>query len=187
MVVFFLIMIPVTISALDALKIEAISGPATQMLHTILDAIPNVLGALILLAIGYFVGKLAKQAIEQILPSMGFDRAVGALGFTPEGDAVAHRRHGGDDRDHALLRGQGGRAAAVADHRGDAGAAARARRPGAVRRGIILGGVVIARLVSNLVGGAGTAKAGCRRSSNGRSSRCRWRWACASWASPTRS
>jgi hypothetical protein len=83
MVVFFLIMIPITIAALDALRIEAISGPATEMLQTILDAIPLVLGAALLVAIGYFVGKLAKAAIEQILPSMGFDRAVSALGFVP--------------------------------------------------------------------------------------------------------
>jgi hypothetical protein len=87
MVVFFLIMIPVTISALEALRIEAISGPATQMLRTILDSIPNVLGALILLAIGYFVGKLAKQAIEQILPTMGFDRAVSGFGIPSGGGA----------------------------------------------------------------------------------------------------
>lgn len=83
MLVFLLIMIPVTISALDALKIEAISGPATQMLRTILDSIPNVLGALILLGIGYFVGKLVKQAVEQILPTMGFDRSLAAMGVTP--------------------------------------------------------------------------------------------------------
>lgn len=83
MLVFLLIMIPVTISALDALKIQAISEPATQMLRTILDSIPNVLGALILLAIGYFVGKLVKQAVEQILPTMGFDRSLAAMGVTP--------------------------------------------------------------------------------------------------------
>jgi hypothetical protein len=89
MLVFLLIMIPVTISALDALKIEAISTPATHMLRTILDAIPNVLGALILLAIGYFVGRLVKQAIEQILPTMGFDRAVAELGLAPVGDRAS--------------------------------------------------------------------------------------------------
>jgi hypothetical protein len=82
-VVFYLIMIPVTIAALEALHIAAISGPATEMLRTILDAIPNVLGAVILVAIGFFVGRIAKGAIEQILPSMGFDRAVGALGLSP--------------------------------------------------------------------------------------------------------
>ena len=80
MLVFLLIMVPVTISALDALRIEAISTPATQMLRTILDAIPNVLGALILLAIGYFIGGLVKQAIDQILPTLGFDRAVAEFG-----------------------------------------------------------------------------------------------------------
>lgn len=89
MLVFLLIMIPVTISALDALRIEAISTPATQMLRTILDAIPNVLGALILLAIGYFVGRLVKQALEQILPTMGFDRAVGEFGIAPAGDRAS--------------------------------------------------------------------------------------------------
>lgn len=80
MLVFLLIMIPVTISALEALKIEAISAPATEMLRTILDAIPNVLGALILLAIGFFVGRLVKGALEQILPTMGFDRSVAEFG-----------------------------------------------------------------------------------------------------------
>lgn len=82
MLVFLLIMIPVTISALDALKIQAFSQPATEMLRTILDSIPNVLGALILLAIGYFIGKLVKQAVDQILPTMGFDRAIGAMGVS---------------------------------------------------------------------------------------------------------
>ncbi|HEY1144893.1 MAG TPA: mechanosensitive ion channel, partial [Allosphingosinicella sp.] len=84
LVVFFLIMIPVTIAALEALHIQSISGPATEMLRTILDAIPNVLGAAALIAIGFFVGRLAKAFVEQVLPSMGFDRAVGALGFSPE-------------------------------------------------------------------------------------------------------
>lgn len=89
MLVFLLIMIPVTISALDALRIEAISAPATQMLRTILDAIPNVLGALILLAIGYFVGRLVKQALEQILPTMGFDRAIAEIGLAPANDRAS--------------------------------------------------------------------------------------------------
>ena len=94
MVVFFLIMIPVTISALDALKIEAISGPATQMLRTILDSIPLVIGALILLAIGFLLGKLAKQAIEQLLPVDGL-RPVGQRDrhLHRRRRALARRRH----------------------------------------------------------------------------------------------
>ena len=79
--VFFLIMIPIAIAALEAAGIAAISEPATQMLAAIFKAIPNVLGAAMLLGIGYWIGRLAKQSIEQILPPLGFDRSMAALGF----------------------------------------------------------------------------------------------------------
>ncbi|MDP8914350.1 MAG: mechanosensitive ion channel, partial [Pseudomonadota bacterium] len=68
MLVFYVVMIPITIMALDALRIEVISGPATEMLQTIFEALPRIVAAVILLGIGYIVGKLAKQFIEQLLP-----------------------------------------------------------------------------------------------------------------------
>jgi hypothetical protein len=157
MIVFFLIMIPVTISALDALNIEAISGPATQMLRTILDSIPLVLGALILLAIGYFVGKLAKSAIEQILPSMGFDRAVGALGVAPESSTPS--RTVGTIVMIAILLFFAVKAAEMLQSPLIAAMLAQVLELGSrilFGTGIILGGVVIARIVSNLVGNAGS-------------------------------
>jgi hypothetical protein len=157
MIVFFLIMIPVTISALDALRIEAISGPATQMLRTILDAIPNVLGALILLAIGYFVGRLAKTAIEQILPSMGFDRAIGALGVAPEGSTPS--RTVGTVVMIAILLFFAVKAAELLQSPIIAAMLAQVLELGSrilFGTALILGGVVIARIVSNLVGGAGS-------------------------------
>jgi hypothetical protein len=157
LLVFFLIMIPVTISALDALRIEAISGPATQMLRTILDAIPNVLGALILLAIGFFVGRLAKGAIEQILPSMGFDRAVGTLGFAPE--STTPSRTVGTIVMTAILLFFAVKAAELLQSPIIAAMLAQVLELGSrilFGTGIILGGVVIARIVSNLVGGAGS-------------------------------
>ncbi|HLL29547.1 MAG TPA: mechanosensitive ion channel [Allosphingosinicella sp.] len=157
MVVFFLIMIPVTISALEALHIEAISGPATEMLRTILDSIPNVLGALILLAIGYFVGKLAKQAIEQLLPTMGFDRTVSAIGISgPEG---APSRTVGTAVMIAILIFFAIKAAELLQSPIIAAMLAQVLELGSrVLFGavIILGGVAIARIVANLVGGAGT-------------------------------
>jgi hypothetical protein len=52
--------------------------------------------------------------------------------------------------------------------------------------GIILGGFVFAKL-ARTSSPAPAARDGCRRSSNGRSSLCRWRWASGSWAWPTRS
>jgi hypothetical protein len=156
MIVFFLIMIPVTIAALEALRIEAISGPATQMLRTILDSIPLVLGALILLAIGYFVGKLAKGAIEQILPSMGFDRAVGALGFSPS--STTPSRTVGTVVMLAIMLFFAIKAAELLRSPIIASMLAEILALGGqVLFGtvIILAGVVIAKIVSGLVGGAG--------------------------------
>jgi hypothetical protein len=157
MVVFFLIMIPVTISALDALKIEAISGPATQMLHTILDSIPLVIGALILLAIGFLLGKLAKQAIEQLLPSMGFDRSVSAIGISTEGGAPS--RAVGTAVMLAIVIFFAIKAAELLQSPIIAAMLAEVLELGSkVLFGavIILGGVAIARIVSGLVSGAGT-------------------------------
>jgi hypothetical protein len=156
MVVFFLIMIPVTISALDALRIQSISGPATQMLRTILDSIPLVIGALLLLAIGYVIGKLAKQGIEQLLPSMGFDRSVSALGIPAESGTPS--RTVGTVVMVAIMIFFAIKAAEMLQSPIIAAMLAQILELGShVLFGavIILGGVAIARIVSSLVGGAG--------------------------------
>lgn len=77
--VFVLILIPVTIAALETLRIEAISGPAIAVLSTVLAAVPNVLAAAIVLAIGFIIGRWVAGVVERILPATGFDRAIGAL------------------------------------------------------------------------------------------------------------
>jgi hypothetical protein len=156
MVVFFLIMIPVTISALDALQIQSISGPATEMLQTILNAIPNVLGALVLLAIGYFVGKLAKQALEELLPSMGFDRSIGALGISSGSGAPS--RTVGTLVMVAILVFFAIKAAELLQSPIIAAMLAQILELGSrvlFGAAIILGGVFIARIVSNLVSAGG--------------------------------
>lgn len=153
-IVFYLIMIPVTIAALDALHIDAISGPATQMLQTISNAIPNVLGALILLAIGFLIGKLAKGAIEQLLPSMGFDRSVSALGFSS--GSVSPSRTVGTAVMIAIVLFFAVQAAALLGSPIIARMLAQVLELGGqVLFGtiIILAGVIIARVVSGLVGG----------------------------------
>lgn len=87
-VVFALIIIPVAIAALDTLNIAAISQPATAMLRIILDAIPHVIAAGIIITLAYYIGKFASQLITQFLASTGVDRAIGALGLFPQGSAV---------------------------------------------------------------------------------------------------
>ncbi len=157
-VVFYLIMIPVAIAALEALKIEAISGPATEMLRTILDAIPNVLGAAILIAIGYFLGKLAKGLIEQALPSLGFDRAIAGLGFS-SGRTTPSRAIGTATL-IAILIFFAIKAAELLNSPIIAAMLAQVLELGSrilFGTGLILAGVLIARIVANLVSSSGSA------------------------------
>lgn len=86
-IVFALIIIPVAIAALDQLDIRAISDPATAMLRIILDSIPHVIAAAIIIALAYVIGKFASQLLSQFLASTGLDRTVAALGIFPAGEA----------------------------------------------------------------------------------------------------
>jgi hypothetical protein len=85
-IVFALIIIPVAIAALDQLNIRAISDPATAMLRIILDSIPHVIAAAIILALAFLIGRFASQLLTQFLSSTGFDRTIAALGIFPSAD-----------------------------------------------------------------------------------------------------
>ncbi|MBQ1543128.1 hypothetical protein C5708_06865 [Caulobacter sp. CCUG 60055] len=89
--VFVLIIIPVAVAALEQLGVKAISEPAVAVLSTVLDALPRLIAAAILLALAYLIGRWVAGLIEQILPSLGFDRSIQALGLretsSPEADA----------------------------------------------------------------------------------------------------
>ncbi len=86
--VFVLIIIPVAVAALEALNIEAISQPAIVVLTTVLNAIPSVLAAAIVLGIGFAIGRWVATIVERLLPATGFDKAIAALGtfssYAPE-------------------------------------------------------------------------------------------------------
>ncbi len=77
------IIIFAAIAALQILQISAISDPATAMLNTIALAIPRVVAALVWLAIAFLIGRWVKTMLETVLPSLGFDRSVHALGIMP--------------------------------------------------------------------------------------------------------
>ncbi|MGH6729255.1 MAG: mechanosensitive ion channel, partial [Sphingomicrobium sp.] len=78
-----IIIIFAAIGALQILQISAISDPATAMLNTIALAIPQVIAALLILAIAFLIGRWVKTLVETVLPSLGFDRTVHALGMMP--------------------------------------------------------------------------------------------------------
>ena len=75
---FALIIIPVSIAALDALQMTAIATPAKQMLNGVLTAIPNVFAAGIVLAIAFLIAKFASSTISGLLAATGMDKSVAA-------------------------------------------------------------------------------------------------------------
>jgi len=72
-IVFILVFVPTLIAALDALKIEAVSRPATEMLGQFLDAVPNLIAAALILTITYYVARFASQLIARLLAGLGID------------------------------------------------------------------------------------------------------------------
>jgi len=80
MLVFIFIFVPTLIAALDALKIEAVSRPATEMLGKMLVAIPHVLAAAVILTLTYYVAKFVSGLISQLLTRLGFDALPQKLG-----------------------------------------------------------------------------------------------------------
>ncbi|MGC5614961.1 mechanosensitive ion channel [Georgenia sp. Z1491] len=82
---FAVVLVVVAISALQILGISAISDPATSMLQTFLDAIPNVLAAAVLLVLGWVIAKFVGQLLESTLAGLSIDRVAVEQGIVPEG------------------------------------------------------------------------------------------------------
>jgi len=80
-IVFIIVFIPILIIALDTLKMDAISKPATEMLSTLLGAIPNIIAAVILLAVFYIVGKYVISIVTDLLGNLGVNKFADKLGM----------------------------------------------------------------------------------------------------------
>ena len=80
---FAFVIIPASIAAINVLGIEAISGPATEMLSQISAAIPRIVAAGLWVGIAFIAARFLKTIIEAILPPTGFDRAIQSTGVLP--------------------------------------------------------------------------------------------------------
>lgn len=89
-IVYVLIIIPVAILALDALDLESVSAPASDMLRLILDAIPRIIGAAILLGLGYLISRFVVQVLKELLPGLGVDRALGDVNILPASTTLSN-------------------------------------------------------------------------------------------------
>jgi hypothetical protein len=81
LVVYVLVLIPVIIAGLNALGIEAITAPASEMLGAVMGALPALFAATILLAIAYVVARVVAGLVSNLLNSIGFDSVLSRLGL----------------------------------------------------------------------------------------------------------
>jgi hypothetical protein len=81
--VYVLVLIPIAIAALDALQIAAVSGPAISMLQRVLDFLPQIFTATLIVAISFFIGRLVSEFVTNLLTSVGFNNIFSALGLNP--------------------------------------------------------------------------------------------------------
>lgn len=94
-IVYFLIIVPIILVALDVLNIDTIAQPVSDVLNTILQAIPNILVAVVLLAVGVILAKFVGDIVTDLLRGTGFNKYSSYL-----------RKSGNVDVDLAKVSGQ---------------------------------------------------------------------------------
>jgi hypothetical protein len=80
--VFGAVLLPIVVSALGVLNIPAISDPASAMIQKLMAAVPNIVGAAIILLVAYFVAKFVVYMLTGLLDSMNIDELPAKLGAT---------------------------------------------------------------------------------------------------------
>lgn len=82
-IVQILVFVPALTAAVDALGMEALSGPLTGMLDQVTGTVPHLIGAALILGIVHFVAQLVRPMIEGLLAGLGLnDRIPERLGMT---------------------------------------------------------------------------------------------------------
>ncbi len=79
--VFIAILLPIVVSALGVLNIPAISQPASAMIQELMTAIPNIIGATVILLVAYFAAKFVIYLLASLLDGLGVNAMPEKLGM----------------------------------------------------------------------------------------------------------
>jgi hypothetical protein len=96
-ITFLVIIIPVAIAGLEALQIKSISDPAVAVLSQILNTLPKLILASVILGVSFVIARWVSGLIEQTMPTLGFDNSIKQLGLfadAPEGSYPATKAAG---------------------------------------------------------------------------------------------
>lgn len=81
LILYIFVFLVALIAALEALDIAAITIPTTMMLSTIINVIPNLIGAALILVLAYYIGRLVANLVRDLLSGIGFDTVPEKLGM----------------------------------------------------------------------------------------------------------
>lgn len=81
LLVFIFVFVPALVASLNTLQIDAISGPATQMLEAFMAAIPDIFAAVIILSIAFVLARFISGLISQLLDGLGVNELPQKMGL----------------------------------------------------------------------------------------------------------
>ncbi len=81
LVLYVLILLPAVTAALHALRVDAVTAPATGMLEAVMGSLPHLFAAAVILAIAYFVARFVAGLVRDLLSGAGFDRLPERVGL----------------------------------------------------------------------------------------------------------
>jgi hypothetical protein len=81
MVVFALILLPVAAAALQPLGLDAVTRPVGNLLETVMELIPKLAAAAIILVVAAVIGRVVANLVGAILAGIGFDAVPARLGL----------------------------------------------------------------------------------------------------------
>ncbi|GAC1552221.1 MAG: mechanosensitive ion channel [Herpetosiphon sp.] len=81
LIVYLFILLPVLVSALSALRLDAVTVPVSNLLTTIVAALPLIISAAVLLIISYVVARVVATLVTNLLAGIGFNRVPLLLGM----------------------------------------------------------------------------------------------------------
>lgn len=76
-----MVIIPTIIAALNALKIEVISRPATNMLNKIMEALPNIFMAAAILVVTFYVVRMVANIIKGLIENTEINQIPAKVGL----------------------------------------------------------------------------------------------------------
>jgi flagellar biosynthesis protein FliQ len=83
-VIYVLVLIPVIVATLNALRLDALTVPASRMLEMVVLALPNIFAAALILVLSFIVARIVANFVLNILESIGFNKVLAQVGVGRE-------------------------------------------------------------------------------------------------------